>query len=43
MTSGGTFKKRLQELEAAGFIQSYIPYGFKRKQQFFRLIDEYIL
>ncbi|WP_194847591.1 AAA family ATPase [Candidatus Neptunochlamydia vexilliferae] len=41
-TTGGTFKKRLFELEAAGFIQSYIPYGNKRKEQFYRIIDEYV-
>ncbi|MDN3506935.1 MAG: ATP-binding protein [Simkaniaceae bacterium] len=43
MASGGTFRKRLHELEAAGFIQAYCPYGFKRKSQFYRLIDEYVL
>ncbi len=39
--SGGTLKKRLQELESAGFIQSYIPYGHKIKDHYYRVIDEY--
>ncbi len=40
-SSGGTFNKRLNELQAAGFIQGFIPYRHKRKEQYFRLIDEY--
>lgn len=41
LSSGGTLNKRLSELESAGLIQSYIPYGHKRKEQYYRLIDEY--
>ncbi len=41
ISSGGTLNKRLRELEAAGFIQSYVPYGRKRKDHYFRVIDEY--
>ena len=43
ITSGGTFAKRVSELEAAGFIQCFTPYGNRRKQQYFRIIDEYTL
>ena len=41
ISSGGTFNKRLNELEAAGFIQGFIPYRYKKKEQYFRIIDEY--
>lgn len=40
-SSGGTLNKRLGELESSGLIQSYIPYGHKKKELYFRLIDEY--
>ncbi|MBS0655894.1 MAG: AAA family ATPase, partial [Verrucomicrobia bacterium] len=40
-SSGGTLNKRLKELESCGFIQSYIPYGYKKKEIYYRLIDEY--
>ena len=42
ISSGGTLSKYLDELEAAGFIQSYVPYGLK-KNIFYRVIDEYVL
>lgn len=41
ISSGGTFNKRLNELKAAGFIQGFIPYRYKKKEQYFRIIDEY--
>jgi hypothetical protein len=40
-SSGGTFNKRLNELQTAGFIQGFIPYRHKKKEQYFRVIDEY--
>jgi uncharacterized protein len=43
MTSGGTFDKRMEELEAAGFIQRFVPYGKKIKNHYYRVIDEYTL
>lgn len=43
LESGGTFNKRIEELEAAGFIQSFYPYGKKTKDQYYRIIDEYTL
>lgn len=42
-TSGGRFGKRLEELEAAGFIQGFTPYGKKKKDRFYRIVDEYTL
>lgn len=42
-SSGGTFKERLLELEAAGFITSFIPYGNTSKGTYYRIIDEYTL
>ena len=41
ISSGGSFKKRLNELQAAGFIQGFMPYRHKKKEQYFRVIDEY--
>ncbi len=41
--SGGTFNKRLDELEEAGFIQKFVPYGKKRKDYYYQIIDEYTL
>lgn len=41
MSSGGTFKKRISELQAAGFIHGFTPYRFKKKEQYFRVLDEY--
>jgi len=41
ISSGGTFNKRLNELQAAGFIHSFIPYRHKKKEQHFRVLDEY--
>lgn len=43
LSSGGTLTKRLEELEAAGFIKSIIPYGNDKKEQQFRVIDNYSL
>jgi AAA+ ATPase superfamily predicted ATPase len=42
-SSGGMLKKRLIELEEAGFIASFTPYGNVNKGTFFRVIDEYSL
>lgn len=39
--SGGTLNKRLNELQSSGLIQSYVPFGNKKKNIYFRLIDEY--
>jgi AAA+ ATPase superfamily predicted ATPase len=41
VSSGGTFNKRINELKAAGFIQGFIPYRNKKKDQYYRVIDEY--
>jgi len=43
ITSGGHLNKRLNELEAAGFVQGYIPLGKKKKDKYYRVIDEYSL
>lgn len=43
ISSGGRLNKHLAQLEAAGFIQSFVPYGNKKKQQYYRIIDEYVL
>jgi len=41
--SGGTFKKRLQELSESGFIQEVVPYGKSRKDFMIKIVDEYTL
>lgn len=41
--SGGTLNKRLTELEAAGFIQSFLPYGRTARDHYYRVIDEFSL
>ncbi len=38
---GGRLTKRLEDLEDAGFITSYIPYGHKKLGVFYRISDEY--
>lgn len=40
---GGTLTKRLQDLEMAGFIKSFLPLGNSKKGLFYRIIDEYSL
>jgi uncharacterized protein len=42
-SSGGRISEKLRELEQAGFIISFIPYGHKQKGMYYRAIDEYIL
>ncbi len=41
--TGGRFKERLTELEAAGFIQRFLPYERKKRDHYYRVIDEYTL
>lgn len=41
--SGGTLNKRLQELEASSFIKSFLPYGHKKKDISYKVIDEFSL
>lgn len=43
ISSGGTLNKRLRELEAAGFIQHFVPYGKTKRDHFYRVIDEFSL
>ena len=43
ISSGGTLTNILKELEAAGFVQSFTPYGSKKSEKYFRVIDEYSL
>jgi len=40
-TSGGGLKRRLQELCEAGFVASFTPYGRKRRDTAYRLVDEF--
>ena len=40
---GGRLTKRLDELESAGFIKKFIPYGKTVKYVYYKLIDEYTI
>lgn len=42
-SSGGMFKKRLDELEESGFIVNFTPYGYLNKGTVFKINDEYAL
>lgn len=42
-TVGGRFKKYLDELEACGFIQKYLPYKRKSRDHYYKVTDEYTL
>lgn len=39
--SGGYLTKYLNDLESSGFIQKFVPYGFNRKEQLFKVTDEF--
>jgi hypothetical protein len=39
-SDGGLLTKRLKELEEAGFITSFIPYGYESKGQYFQVYDD---
>ena len=43
MPEGGRTVKRLKELEEAGFIISFIPYGHQERGVYYKVIDEYCL
>ena len=38
---GGRLTKRLEDLEIAGFINSYIPFGRKKRGNLYKISDEY--
>lgn len=40
-SSGGTLTNKLNELEEAGFIQTFLPIGHKARGIYYRVIDEY--
>jgi len=42
-TSGGGFKKKLNELARSGFIKEFVPYGKKERDYVIKIIDEYTL
>ena len=43
LKSGGTFRKRLNELIESGFVTEYIPFGKSKKDYYLKIIDEYSL
>lgn len=42
-TAGGRCSERLAELEAAGFVQRFLPYGRKRRDHYYKIADEYTM
>lgn len=40
---GGRFQERLNELEACGFIKKFYPYTKKKRNAYYKVIDEYSL
>lgn len=40
-SSGGTLSRRLNDLELAGFIKSFLPLEHQRQGIYYRIIDEY--
>lgn len=38
---GGYLSKRLNDLEASGFITSYVPFSHKKRGTYYRIYDEY--
>ena len=43
LSRGGWLSTKLKELEEAGFIVSFVPYGKSRRDTFYKVIDEYVL
>jgi hypothetical protein len=43
ISSGGTLVSRLKDLEKAGFVQRFKPFGVSKKGIFYKMIDEYSL
>ncbi|MEE0955544.1 MAG: ATP-binding protein [Eubacterium sp.] len=39
----GDFSKKLTELENCGFIRKYVPYGYKKRNALYQLIDNFTL
>ncbi len=40
---GGSLTDRLRDLEAAGFILSFLPMGYKKRNTYYKVIDEFSL
>ena len=40
---GGVLTEKLKDLESAGFIASFIPWGRSKKGKYYKVIDEYTL
>ncbi len=43
LASSGDLSKKLSELENCGFIRSYVPFGYKKRNLIYQLIDNYTL
>ena len=42
-TSGGGFKKKLNELKSSGFIKEFVPFEKKERDYVIKIVDEYSL
>lgn len=43
IASSGSLSKKLRELENCGFIRRYVPFGYKKKDSLYQLMDNYTL
>lgn len=43
LPEGGTTSRRLKELEEAGFITEFMPYGHREKGNYYKVTDEFTL
>lgn len=43
INSSGDFSKKMAELESCGFIRKYLPYGYKKNNCLYQLMDNYTL
>ncbi len=43
ISSGGSLKRHLDELESSSFIEYYVPYGKVKKNYYIKVVDEYSL
>lgn len=43
LSEGGSALRKLKELEEAGFISSFLPYGHQEKGVYYKVIDEFTL
>ena len=43
LTSGGTLSEALKALIASDFVEKYVPFGFSKREEYYKLIDPFCL